>query len=161
MIENVHNLSDEELVAHLKQGRLKAFDELVARYYKQIYRFMVRFIGKVDMAEDVTQEIFLKLYRSVELFDEKKRFKPWIFAVAANRGRDVLRSSGRAAKQITFESSDADHEISLVQVLAGNSETPETIVARQETSVRVREVLMQLPEQFREILIWPSKEAVI
>ncbi len=154
MIDETKIKSDEELITRLKAGEKRAFDELVRRYYRHIYRFLARFTGRKDLAEDLTQEIFLKVYNSIGMFDESRKFKPWLFAVAANRARDALRSIQRAAKRINFEQIGIhDENMSLLDVIASEAELPQSKLERQETADSVKRALGELPEQLREILI--------
>jgi len=84
-------LSDEALMVRLMEGEAAAFDLLYQRYAPRIRTFVYRFIGNRESAEDVTQEIFLKVYRNPRAFDPRKRFLTWIFAVARNASIDHLR----------------------------------------------------------------------
>ncbi len=155
MIDEVRKISDEELVGQLKDGRKQAFDELVKRYYRQIYRFLVRFTGRKDLAEDLTQEIFLKVYSSIGMFDESRKFKPWLFAVAANKARDSLRSIQRAAKKVNFEPQKGNEDgLSLIDIIPSeDNEAPHIKMIKQETAEMVRASLAEMPDQLREILI--------
>ncbi len=154
MIEDIKTISDEELITLVKSGERRAFDELVRRYYRHIYRFLVRFTGRKDLSEDLTQEIFLKVYNSIDMFDESRRFKPWLFAVAANRARDALRSIQRASKKVNFEQQGGQEEnVSLLDILPSEVEAPYAKIERRETAERVKDSLKELPEQLREILI--------
>ncbi len=154
MLEELKKQTDEELIARVKQGDRVAFDELVRRYYRHIYRFLVRFTGRKDLAEDLTQEIFLKVYNSIGKFDESRKFKPWLFAVAANRARDALRSIQRSAKRIGFEHEGSDNEnVSLLDVISSDVESPETGIEKQEEREYVKQSLDKLPDKLREILI--------
>lgn len=153
MVGNIKNLSDEQLASLFKKGEPDAFDELVHRYYTHIYRFMVRFTGQEHLSEDLTQEIFIKLYRSIDLFDEAKRFKPWFFTLAANRARDELRSAKRSARKVVVDNSRHEEDMSLLNILPAGSATPEEQALEKETSEQVREAMMQLSDRLREILI--------
>ncbi len=153
MVGNSENISDERLASLFKNGDSDAFDELVHRYYKHVYRFLVRFTGREHLSEDLTQEVFLKLYRSIALFDETKRFKPWLFTVAANRARDELRSMKRASQKVVVETTHNGEEMSLMDIMPAETETPERQAIEKERSGQVREAMMKLSDRSREILI--------
>ena len=75
--------TDEELlVAHL-DGDVRAFPELMDRYKNELLHFLIRFVGSKAAAEDVFQETFLQIHISGATFDPKRRFKPWLFTIAA------------------------------------------------------------------------------
>ncbi len=153
MVENGDHLSDEQIFAQYIDGQTQAFDVLVDRYYKQIFRFLVRFTGRQHLAEDLIQDVFMKVSRSAQTFDQTKKFRPWLYSIAANRARDVLRSAGRSEKQIVLQKTDGDMEVSLAHLLPQTSVAPDQEVIARETTQKVQVALTDLPEQLREILI--------
>jgi len=152
MIEQPVNISDEHLLTRFISGDNNAFDELINRYYKQIFRFLVRFTGKQHLAEDLIQDVFIKVYRSANTFDTTRRFRPWLYQIAANRARDAIRSAGRSEKQLTLVDSE-ERELTLDYLASDDSPSPDRELISQETSEKVRDALMAIPEQLREILI--------
>src|SRR5688572_28735369 len=89
------NRPDEQLLADYRHGDKNAFAELVGRYQRELYHFLVRFLGNRAAAEDVFQETFLQVHQSAEQFDPQRRFRPWLFTIAANKARDLIRSQAR------------------------------------------------------------------
>src|SRR5207237_6311742 len=87
--------SDEQLLADYRAGDRASFSELVGRYQRELYHFLVRFLGNRAAAEDVFQETFLQVHQSAEQFDPQRRFRPWLFTIAANKARDLIRSQAR------------------------------------------------------------------
>lgn len=76
--------TDEQLVFNYLKGDEKSLETLIKRYLKPIYSFAFRFIGNRQEAEDITQEIFVKVWQNLKKFDKKKSFKNWIFTIAKN-----------------------------------------------------------------------------
>ncbi|MFA5865701.1 MAG: RNA polymerase sigma factor [Phycisphaerae bacterium] len=152
MIDN-DSISDEQLIARFVKGQADAFDEIVNRYYKAIFRFLVRFTGREHLAEDLIQEVFMKVYRSANTFDVTKKFRPWLYSVAANRARDALRSASRNGKHLAIQSGGTEDEISLVHLVPGVPSPPDQEMIARETTRKVKVFLMELPEPLREILI--------
>lgn len=89
-------LSDKELIVLARRGDMKAFEQLVFRYEKPIFGFVFRFINHKENAEDVTQEIFIKVYRSLKTFDPEYKFKTWLYTVATNTVYDWLRKAKKS-----------------------------------------------------------------
>src|SRR5688500_13099813 len=87
--------TDEQLVAEYRQGDRASFAQLMARYQRELYHFLVRFLGDRAAAEDVFQETFLQGHQSADQFDLSRRFRPWLFTIAANKARDLIRSQAR------------------------------------------------------------------
>lgn len=83
--------SDEELMVQVTNGRREACDELYERHSGRLRAFVHRFVGRRDVAEDLVQDIFLKIYRNPAAFDPRGRFITWVLAVARNACIDWLR----------------------------------------------------------------------
>src|SRR5678815_2533781 len=87
--------TDEQLLTEYRQGDKTSFPKLMARYQRELYHFLVRFLGDRAAAEDVFQETFLQVHQSAGQFDLQRRFRPWLFTIAANKARDLIRSQAR------------------------------------------------------------------
>src|SRR6185437_5461409 len=87
--------TDEQLLIEYRNGDKTRFAILVLRYQRELYLFLVRFLGDRAAAEDVFQETFLQVLQSAAQFDPSRRFRPWLFTIAANRARDLIRSQAR------------------------------------------------------------------
>ena len=83
--------SDNELIQKYLKGDQKSLEILIDRYLKLIYGFVYKNVGDVAEAEDITQEVFVKIWKNIRKFDQKKNFKPWIFQIAKNTSVDFLR----------------------------------------------------------------------
>ena len=80
----VRDLGAEALAARAAEGDREAFEQLVHRFQRRIYGFAYRYIRDADEAQDLVQEIFLRLYRKLHSFDPRRPFEPWLWRVAAN-----------------------------------------------------------------------------
>lgn len=89
------NRTDEQLVQAYREGESDALRELISRHQDDLYRFLFRLTGNRQAAEDVFQETFLQVHISANTFDVTRRFKPWLFTIAANKARDMLRKKSR------------------------------------------------------------------
>ena len=78
-----------------KAGQEQAFADLVKRYVKELYHFLVKFLGQSSLAEEAFQEAFLQVHLSVDRFETTRRFRPWLYTIAINKARDLLRSRAR------------------------------------------------------------------
>jgi RNA polymerase sigma-70 factor (ECF subfamily) len=88
-------LSDEELIKKYLKGDEKSLEVLIKRYLKPIYSFVFNFVLNQQDAEDLTQEIFLKMWRNLKKFKKEKNFKSWLFTIAKNTCFDFLRKKRR------------------------------------------------------------------
>lgn len=102
--------SDEQLFESYRDGDVAALRTLIERYHDDLLRFLNRLTGDRQGAEDVFQETFLQIHQSQGTFDATRRFKPWLFTIAANKARDQLRRKGRR------------HEVDLMAPVAGDGD---------------------------------------
>ena len=85
------DLSDKQLITNYLGGDDSSLELLIKRYLKYIYGFAYKNVGDQAYAEDITQEVFIKVWKNIRKFDQKKNFKPWIFQIAKNATVDFLR----------------------------------------------------------------------
>jgi RNA polymerase sigma-70 factor (ECF subfamily) len=151
----LHQESDAHLLERYRKGEEAAFRELVDRYKHSLYAFLRRFINQQDIVDDVFQETFLQLYTSRESFDPQRPLRPWLFTIAANKAKDALRKIQRQATMSIGAMADAGDvsQDEVVNILASYDETPEDEVSKDETAVRVRQIITDMPENLREILL--------
>jgi RNA polymerase sigma-70 factor, ECF subfamily len=135
---------DSELLEGLRRGEPRAFDALFERHWSAVYGVLFRLTGTREEAEDLAQEVFLKLYQRAPGGGEAN-VGGWLYRVATNLGYNSLRSrrrrGGREARVAELESG----------IVGGDS--PLAAVIAAETRLAVREVLAVLPERQQAILI--------
>jgi len=147
--------TDEQLLDGYRHGDRQGFSDLVGRYQRELYHFLVRFLGNRASAEDVFQETFLQVHQSAEQFDPQRRFRPWLFTIAANKARDLIRSQARRpTNPLQASISPGDEESGefldlMKSVTAGPSEPME----REELQQQVQKTVANMPEHLREILL--------
>ena len=147
--------SDEQLLLKYTQGDHSAFETLVERYRRELFHFLVRFIGDPALAEDVFQETFLQVHLSAEGFDMTRRLKPWLFTIAANKARDALRSRfRRATAQLDAEVyGNQEDATRFVDLMPANIPQPSEALSNHETANSVRKIVEQMPENLRLVLL--------
>lgn len=91
MKEKLAKSEDSKLIQQYLEGDSKSLDILIAKYLKLIYGFVYKNVGNEAEAEDITQEVFIKIWKNIRKFDQNKNFKPWIFQIAKNTSIDFLR----------------------------------------------------------------------
>lgn len=148
-------VSDEALLAAYQVGDKQSFVTLVSRYQRELFHFLVRFLGNRAAAEDIFQETFLQVHQSADSFDLSRRFKPWLFTIAANKARDLIRSqSRRPTNPLQASIAPGDEEGGeFIDLMQSTVELPEEPMARKETQDKVQQVVNSLPEHLREILM--------
>jgi RNA polymerase sigma-70 factor (ECF subfamily) len=150
-----HDRTDEQLLAAYRDGDVASFSDLVSRYQRELFHFLVRFVGDRAAAEDVFQEAFLQVHQSAEQFDLQRRFRPWLFTIAANKARDMIRSQARrptSPLQASINSNDDDSG-EFLDLMSSASAMPQDDMERRELQTSVQKTVMAMPEHLREILL--------
>lgn len=101
--------TDEELVKATLEGDTYAFEEIVERYQRLVFHIIYHYVGARDVVEDLAQEVFLKVFRSLETFDMRGPLKAWVSRITANTCLDELRRN-RKQKVVTFSDLGSDDE---------------------------------------------------
>ena len=154
-VKTVPEPSDTELLQRYRGGDEWAFRELVNRYKNSLYAFLRRFVNQQEVVEDVFQETFLQIYTSQDSFDTDRPLRPWLFTIAANKAKDALRKMQRQSTMSMGTLADAG-DVSIdevVNILSSYDVTPDHEASRDETARRVRQVIADMPENLRGILI--------
>jgi RNA polymerase sigma factor (sigma-70 family) len=95
MSDPLQHQTDEQLFERYRKGDNASFRALIERHHDELLHFLIRLVGDRQAAEDVFQETFLQIHQSAAGFDMERRFRPWMFTIAANKGRDWLRRKAR------------------------------------------------------------------
>lgn len=93
--DHLRLLDDSELVTAYLKGGERAFDILVDRYQTRLLNFIYRTVGDRERAEDLVQEVFVRVYRHLARFDRSKKFSTWIYTIASNLAKNELRNRSR------------------------------------------------------------------
>ncbi len=144
--------SDQTLMLQLQAGDLRSFDTLVKRWEKQLLNYCYRMVNDIALAEDLRQEIFLRIYRSAKTYRPTAQFSTWMYRIATNLCLDTLAKQQRRketpiAAYLESESEGVDER------LIDPSDAPDTVVVKKETETRVRSALARLPEDQRIVVI--------
>ena len=146
--------SDERLFEQYRAGDLDAFRQLVERYRNDLTRFLYRLTGSAHAAEDVFQDTFLQVHTSAASFDTSRRFKPWLFTIAANKGRDYLRKKGRRpASELNAPIASDSEGTMFIDLLEVDVPAPDSGLERQELERLVQDAVQRLSPTLREILL--------
>ncbi|MFM9957147.1 MAG: RNA polymerase sigma factor [Phycisphaerales bacterium] len=152
--------TDEQLVEESLAGDTRAFQALIERYHDALMRFLIRLTGQRQLAEDVFQDAFLQVHQSLAGFDRERRFKPWLFTIAANKGRDALRKiSRRPAVSLSAPTrggrggTDGDDAPSFVDLMSIDIPPVSTRIEQNEQSAMVQRALDTLSPRLKETLL--------
>ena len=145
--ESVSADPDAEFVARVKAGETDAFEELVRRHGRKVYRSLLGLLGSAEEAEDALQDAFLKAFQHLPAFEGRSRFSTWLVRIALNTGLQRLR--GRK----DFETLDEDREDFRPRLIQAWQENPEDSYSREELRRLVETEVMKLPAKYRVALM--------
>jgi RNA polymerase sigma-70 factor, ECF subfamily len=141
---------DKNLVADYLGGQEEVLPYLISKYLKPVYRFVFSLVADGSIAEDITQDVFIKVWKKIKSYDQKHSFKTWLFSIARNTAIDYLRKK----KDITFSQFENEEgENVLLDNLADETPLSEEVLVRIEDAKFFSEVLQKLPPLYREILV--------
>ncbi|NTW23006.1 sigma-70 family RNA polymerase sigma factor [Candidatus Falkowbacteria bacterium] len=143
-------LTDEQLITAYRNGDDPALEVLVARYLPLVYGFILRAIGNASQAEDLTQEIFLKVWRGINKYDSDKSFKTWIFTIARRTLIDYFRKKKIATVSVVA-GEDGNEDI-FESVASGELSALEKL-EKLELEKELEEQLLKLPPEDRVLLL--------
>jgi RNA polymerase sigma-70 factor (ECF subfamily) len=137
-------LEDSDIIRRVKNGNIEAFSVLVEKYHRNLLNFVFRLLRDDDIVEDVGQEVFLSVYKSLKDFDETRGtpFSAWLFITARNRCISELRKRNGKEK-VPIENCD----------LRSKERSPEDILIDNEAEKALNASLQQLPEPYRSTIL--------
>jgi len=155
----VNHLTDEHLLETYRDGQEAALGILMRRYEGELLGFLTRLMGSRTAAEDAFQETFLQIHVSAATFDTSRRFKPWLFTIAANKGRDYFRKYGRQSSMMDLSApvrganSENGAGVTFVDLLEADLPDLDAPLSDDERRERVRGVVYSMPYALKEIIL--------
>ena len=151
--EQLRTLDDAAVVTSFLDGEERAFQELVDRYQTRLLNFIYRTIGDREKAEDLVQEVFIRVYRHLHRFDRSKKFSTWIYTIASNLAKNELRNRSRNPlvlfQTIRKNWQDDDRPLQFED----SSMRPDDLYRKRHLRALVEESVAQLPEHHREVFV--------
>lgn len=146
-----HAINDVDLVARAREGSEDGFEELVRRYQRPIVAYVYRMIGDYDSALDGTQEVFIKVYNSLDRYNSEYKFSTWIYRIAHNVAIDHLRRASTHGASLHIDDADGD-EFERPLVNCGQA-SPEIASERSERRETIEAAIQTLPHAYRELIL--------
>lgn len=143
---------DARLLRGLRAGIESAYEELIARYQQPVYSMVFRLLGDQNDASDVVQEVFLKIFRSVNSFKERSSLRTWIYRIAVNEAHNHRRWFSRHRKrEVTLDHEDDEHRAFDVTPDPGPS--PFDFALDRETHLLIQRALEEISPVFRTAVV--------
>jgi RNA polymerase sigma-70 factor (ECF subfamily) len=149
----IQALDDAGVVEAFLGGEERAFTELVNRYQTRLLNFIYRTVGDRERAEDLVQEVFIRVYRHLHRFDRSKKFSTWVYTIASNLAKNELRNRSRnplvlfQTMKNTWEDEDRPLQFEDPQ------SRPDDMFRKRHLRQLVEHTVAQLPEHHREVFV--------
>ena len=144
------------LIRRCVAGDASAWEEIVQRYHRRIYNLCYRFAGSADDAQDLTQEVFIKMYRTLNSYDvERGAFMTWVTTMTRNLLVDHFRKTKQDRITDSLDSAPSEHEdaMPLSEQIEDQKPPPDARVQSREAQQTVHEALQKLSPELREAVI--------
>jgi RNA polymerase sigma-70 factor (ECF subfamily) len=147
--------SDDELLLRFRGGETEAFGELVRRFQRELYAYLRRYLGQEALAEDVFQNTFLQVYQKVQQFEDGRKVRPWLYAIATHQAIDALRRQNRRlAVSLDQMTTSPEGDVGTWgQTLPAADQEPLAGLELSEQRQRVRDSINALPEHLKLTVI--------
>src|SRR4051795_13021323 len=151
--EQLKGMDDADVVTAFLEGEERAFQELVERYQTRLLNFIYRTIGDREKAEDLVQEVFIRVYRHLHRFDRSKKFSTWAYTIASNLAKNELRNRSRNPLVLfqTMRSSSEEDDRPLQ--FEDTTSRPDDMYRKRHLRQLVDETVAALPEHHRQVFV--------
>lgn len=150
------DLRDEELVVQAQAGDLEAFEQLFHRYKQKIANFVFQFVREHHLAEDVTQQVFIKVYQRLGQYKPTGKVASWIYRIAANQAKDELRKLKRrptvSLSSPTGEDPEGGKELG-DYLLSDERERPDHLLREKELLEKIQKGLASMKPTYQEVIL--------
>ena len=150
---------DQQLVERVQRGDKRAFELLVTKYQRRIFRLLSRMIRDPAEIEDVAQEAFVKAYRALTNFRGESAFYTWLYRIAINTAKNHLVSQGRRVPTTTgndIEDAEGFDDATLLREVA----TPDSMLQSRQVAEAVNRAIEKLPEELRTAIVLRELEGL-
>jgi len=142
-------VSDADIMLRVKTGDQSAFEYLVQKYRRPMVSFMYRMARNAAAAEDLAQEVFLRVYRSRETYEASAKFTTWLYRIATNLAVNHARDTRHERPEVQVSLDEPDEETGTTLEVPDSSLNAEQAIVRRERMMAIRQKVEALPEQQR------------
>ena len=151
-------MDDAAIMLELRAGNMAGFDFLIQKYRKPMIHFMYRMVRNQAVAEELAQEVFLRVYRSRETYRAEARFSTWLYRIATNLGVNYARDNRHERNASTIYLDETDSETGTTPDVADATPGAESNLLRRERVNAIRDHVMALPERQRMAVLMHKYE---
>ena len=152
-LADLRALEDTALVNAYLEGETRSFDVLVERYQTRLLNFVYRIVGDRERAEDLVQEVFVRVYRHLGRFDRSKKFSTWIYTIASNLAKNELRNRSRNPLVLFTSMTKGWEDEERPLEFEDPTSRPDDLFRKRHVREMVESSVAQLPTHHREVFV--------
>jgi RNA polymerase sigma-70 factor (ECF subfamily) len=153
-LDLIHS-TDHELVGFARAGSEQAYRELLGRYQRPLFSLIYRMVRDRELAEDLAQETFVKVFNHLDKYNPKFKFSSWIFKIGSNLAIDTLRK--RELPTVSLDGSrhaTTDDEVAATRIaVASEDENPEELLMARELGAEIEEAIGRLRPEYQTAVL--------
>ena len=153
VLRSAEGTSDADVMLRVKTGDDSAFEYLVQKYRRPMVSFMYRMTRNATVAEDLAQEVFLRVYRSRDNYEPSAKFTTWLYRIASNLAVNYARDTRHERAENAVSIDEPDEDTGLTVDVPDNSPSAEEAILRRERMAAIRQRVQGLPERQRTAVI--------
>lgn len=146
-------MTDQEIILRCKNGDREAFNLLMEKYQRQVFNVVYGMLSDYEDASDATQEVFIKVYRSIASFKGQSSFMTWLYRICSNVCNDFLRKRQRQGRTVSLDA-DNDEETNNVMDVVSNEPMPDEMLEMNESQKALWAAIKALKKEYREIIVY-------
>jgi len=144
---------ESELIKKCQQGDVEAFEKLILSYQKKVYTIAYRYMGRREEAEDLAQEAFIKVYRSLKTFRGDSSFSTWLYHVVTNVCRDALRKNSRKLEEDSLDCAVTTEKGEIRREIVDWSMSPALLYEQKELGEFLQSLIDQLSPEYKAVIV--------
>lgn len=144
-------LTDEEIIEKIKAGEVELFEEIVSRYQRKLVNYIYRMISNFESAMELCQEVFIKVYSSLDKYNPEYKFTTWVHRIASNATIDWMRK--KKIDAFSLDAGDYDDGPSLSNQLSTDELTPLENLEMAQLQSRIEAAIEELPFIYKQLII--------
>ena len=153
-------MDDAAIMLELRAGNMAGFDFLIQKYRKPIIHFMYRMVHNQAVAEELAQEVFLRVYRARDTYRAEARFSTWLYRIATNLGVNYARDTRHERNASTIYLDETDSETGTTPDVADSTPSAESNLLNRERLNAIRQHVLALPERQRMAVLMHKYEGM-
>lgn len=147
-------MEDQQIITEYLKGNEAAFSLLVGKYTQPIFSFIFQLVGNQAVAEDLTQECFVKVWKNLSRYNQTASVKTWIYIIARNTAYDYLKKK----KEVTFSQFIDDEGNNPLEAIDDENPLPDELMEKKDLAEQIEKKLQQLPANYRVLLLMHYRE---